>query len=206
VTERVRLVEPEQTASRRVILESPDVEQPAWSRFYLAPSYRSGASEHAYALQVLAEIIGEGSTSHLYRDLVIDRKIAAFAGAGYSPSTFDLGTFSFYVVPMPGADLTAIETAIDASIASLLENGVTEQEVAQAIHRLQASAIKARDSLSGPAQLVGRALTTGQSIEDIEAWPERIGAVTADAVVAAARDVLVLDRSVTGLLLAKPPS
>jgi zinc protease len=206
VPERVRLVEPNQTAPRRVILESPDVEQPAWSRYYLAPSYRSGDSGHAYALQVLAEIIGEDSTSRLYRDLVIDRKIAAFAVAGYSPSTFDLGTLSFYVVPMPGADMATIEAAIDANIASLLENGVTEEEVAQAIHRLQASAIKARDSLSGPAQLIGRALTTGQSIEDIEAWPERIGAVTAEAVLAAAREALVLDRSVTGLLLAKPPS
>jgi zinc protease len=206
VPERVRLVEPNQTAPRRVVLESADVEQPSWSRLYLAPGYRNGASEHAYALQVLAEIVGEDSTSRLYRDLVIDRKIAAFAGAGYSPSTFDLGTFSFYVVPMPGADMATIEAAIDASITSLLEDGVTEAEVAQAIHRLQASAIKARDSLSGPAQLIGRALTTGQTVEDIEAWPDRIGAVTAEAILAAARDVLVLERSVTGLLLGKPPS
>jgi zinc protease len=107
---------------------------------------------------------------------------------------------------MPGADMATIEAAIDASITSLLEDGVTEAEVAQAIHRLQASAIKARDSLSGPAQLIGRALTTGQTVEDIEAWPDRIGAVTAEAILAAARDVLVLERSVTGLLLGKPPS
>ncbi|MDZ4734931.1 MAG: pitrilysin family protein [Rhodospirillaceae bacterium] len=206
VPERVRLEEPNQTAPRRVVLASADVEQPSWSRLYLAPSYHAGATEHAYALQVLAEIIGEDSTSRLYRDLVIDRKIAAFAGAGYSPSTFDLGIFSFYVVPMPDADMTTIEAAIDASIADLLDTGVTDAEVAQAIHRLQASAIKARDSLSGPAQLFGRALTIGQTIEDVEVWPEKIGAVTAEAVMAAAREVLVLDRSVTGLLLTKPAS
>ncbi|MEX2298312.1 MAG: pitrilysin family protein [Dongiaceae bacterium] len=206
VPQRVRVTEPNQTAPRRVVLASADVEQPSWSRLYLAPSYHAGAIEHAYALQVLAEIIGEDSTSRLYRDLVIDRKIAAFAGAGYSPSTYDLGSFSFYVVPLPDADMATIEAAIDASIAELLETGVTDAEVAQAIHRLQASAIKARDSLSGPAQLFGRALATGQTIEDVEAWPERIGAVTAEAVLAAAREVLVLDRSVTGLLLTKPAS
>jgi zinc protease len=204
--ERVRLVEPNQTAPRRVVLASADVEQPSWSRLYLAPSYRAGATEHAYALQVLAEIVGESTTSRLYRDLVIERKIAAFAGAGYTPSTYDLGYFSFYVVPMPDADMSEIETAIDTSIAELLESGVTDAEVAQAIHRLQASAIKARDSLAGPAQLIGRALTTGQTVDDIESWPDRIGAVTAEAVLAAARDVFVLERSVTGLLLAKPAS
>jgi len=60
---RTRTTEPPATADRRVILENERVTQPSWSRRYLAPSYRYGDTEHAYALQVLSEIIGGGASS-----------------------------------------------------------------------------------------------------------------------------------------------
>lgn len=206
VAERVRLEEPVQTAPRRVVLESADVEQPSWSRTYLAPSYRTASGNEAYALQVLAEIFGAGSTSRLYRGLVVDQKIAAFAGADYAPTSYDLGTFNLYAVPVPSTDMATVEAAIDAAISALLADGVTQDEVTRAIGRLQAEAIKARDSLAGPAHLIGHSLVAGQTIEDIEAWPERIGTVTVEDVTAAARALFDIDRSVTGLLLAKPAS
>jgi zinc protease len=206
VPDRVRVEEPDQTAPRRVVLESADVEQPSWTRVYLAPSYRTATENEAYALQVLAEILGEGTTSRLYRDLVVGRGVAAFAGADYSATQYDLGTFTIYAVPVPAGNMDAVEAAVESAIGTLIDTGVTDEEVARAVRRLQAAAVKARDSLAGPAHLVGRALVAGETIEDIEAWPERIGAVTADEVNAAARALFDLNRSVTGLLLSKPAS
>ena len=52
--------------------------------------------------------------------------------------------------------------------------------------------------------MLGQALTNGRTAEDVEAWPERIAAVTVEQVNAAARAVFVLKRSVTGRLLPKP--
>jgi zinc protease len=46
----------------------------------------------------------------------------------------------------------------------------------------------------------GIALTTGRTVEDVEAWPERIAAVTASDVNEAAAYVLRAGRSVTGRL------
>jgi zinc protease len=68
---------------------------------------------------------------------------------------------------------------------------------------LQAEAVKARDSLSGPARLVGAALATGSTIADIEAWPDRIAAVTVADVNAAAKAVFDINYSVTAVLLPK---
>ena len=51
--------------------------------------------------------------------------------------------------------------------------------------------------------MIGRGLVIGMSVEDIEAWPERIGMVTAGAVNAAARAVLSGDAALTTLLLPK---
>jgi zinc protease len=65
-------------------------------------------------------------------------------------------------------------------------------------------AIFARDSLQGPAMSFGTALASGRTIEDVEEWPERIGAVTVEQVNAAARAVLGQTNPVTGLLLPAP--
>ncbi|MGE0120512.1 MAG: M16 family metallopeptidase [Dongiaceae bacterium] len=200
---RVRPAEPVQFAPRRLTLEDGRVQLASWSRLYQAPSHHRGATEHAYALEVLAEIVGGGTSSRLYRGLVVDRKVATSAGAGYDPDSLDLSTFSFYASAQSGGGVQAIEQAIDAEIARLLADGVTEDELARAKSSLQAGAVKARDSLSAPARIVGRALATGSTLDDVEAWPERIGAVTAAQVQAAAKAVFDPNYSVTGLLLPK---
>ena len=99
---------------------------------------------------------------------------------------------------------TALEAALEREIAKLLEAGVTDEEVATAKRRMLAEAAYARDSLTGPAQALGAALATGQSVDDVESWPVRIDAVTAAQVNAAARSVLSKTNHVTGLLL--PPA
>jgi len=152
---------------------------------------------------VLAELLGGGTSSRLYRSLVVVQKVATSAGSGYDGDNLDLSTFSLYASAQSGGGVDAIEPAMDAEIARLLKDGVTEDEVARAKKSLQAEAVKARDSLSGPARLVGAALATGSTIEDIEAWPDRIGAVTVADVNAAAKVVFDINYSVTSILLPK---
>jgi zinc protease len=205
VPSRERPQEPVQFAPRRLTLEDGRVQLASWSRLYLAPSYHRGATEHAYALEVLAEIIGGGTSSRLYRSLVVDQRVATGAGARYDPDNLDLSTFSFYASAQSGGGVDDIEKAADAEIARLLADGVTGDEVARAKRSLQAGAVKARDSLSSPARIVGRALMTGSTLEDVEAWPDRIGAVTAADVAAAAKAVFDPNYSVTGILLPKAP-
>ncbi len=206
VPERIRPQEPEQFAARRVTLESQRVRQPSVSITYLAPGYNSPGKAHAYPLQVLSEILGGGSVGRLYGSLVVDQALAAGAGAGYSGDDLDNGAFRFYISPRPGGDIETAEAALRAEIDLLLKDGVTETEVAEAIERLQSAAIFARDSVSTPSRVLGSALVTGQTIEDVEAWPERIGQVTAEQVTAAARAVFDARRSVTAVLKPEPTS
>ncbi|MEE8334433.1 MAG: pitrilysin family protein [Alphaproteobacteria bacterium] len=201
---RKRIREPPHLAPRRVEMTSPRVGQPSWSRTYLAPSYRGSVGNEAYALQVLARLLGGGATSRLYRALVVEQGIAASAGAWYSPDHLDYGTFGLSVSPRPGKKLAAASDALLAAIAHLLKDGVTDKEVASAKKRMSASAIYARDSLSAAPNIIGRALTTGRRIEDVESWPERIRAVTRAEVEAAARKVLVEAASVTSVLRPAP--
>ena len=137
---------------------------------------------------------------------MVEQGLAASAGSGYGGDDFDLSTFSFYVSPRPGTELAQSEAALRKEIEKLLKDGVTEGEVAEAKERLQSAAVFARDSVSTPSRVIGAALMTGQTLEDVEAWPERIGEVTAEQVNAVARAVFDDRRSVTAVLEPEPTS
>ena len=64
-----------------------------------------------------------------------------------------------------------------------------------------ADATYARDSQSDLARWYGSALAIGQTLNDVEDWPARIEAVTAEAVLEAARRWLDRKPNVTGHLL-----
>ncbi len=198
---RARPGEPPHKAARRVTLKDPRVRQPSWSRTFLAPSYTEGATEHAYPLQVLAEILGGGATGPLYRSLVVEQKLAVSAGAYYDPSRLGPGTFGFYASPRPGVSMAKLEAAMEAELARVVDKGVTDEEARRAKGRLDAEAVYARDSLRTGARVLGGALAIGLSVEDVESWPERIAAVTVRQINAAARAVIQDGRSVTALLL-----
>lgn len=203
VPSRLQLVEPDQRADRRVSLTDARVRQPMWSRSLRAPSYLWGETQHAYALQVLADILGGGATSRLYRSLVVDQALAVSAGAWYDPSRRGPSELSIEASPRPGVELEKLEKAIEAAVAELARSGPTENEVARSKQRMLADAVYARDTYSSAAHIIGEALATGQTLADVEAWPARIAAVSRDDVAAAAR--LVLNGpSVTSLLVADP--
>ncbi|MBV9522051.1 MAG: insulinase family protein, partial [Alphaproteobacteria bacterium] len=201
VPSRLRVTEPPRVASTELEFRSPQVAQANWTRSFIAPSYTGGETKYAYALQVLAEIVGGGATSRLYRSLVVEQKLALNAGAFYDPGPLDLSTFGFFVSPRAGVDIAQLETAMTAQIAALLEKGVTAEEVTRAQSRMQAEEVYERDSLSGPANIFGAALAVGRTIDDVEAWPARIGKVTAEEVDEAAKFVIKNRDAVTGVLL-----
>jgi zinc protease len=206
VPDRVRVTEPEKVAAMRVELKSSRVAQPSWSRQWIAPSYVAGETRYAYALQVLADILGGGATSRLYRDLVLDQQIALSAGAFYNPGALDMGTFGVYASPKPGVEVKQLEAAMEAELKKLLQEGVGDDEAKRSITRMQVEAVYARDSLSGPANIFGAALATGRTVEDVETWPAKIGEVAKDEINEAARSVLKPVGSVTGVLLPEPTS
>jgi zinc protease len=201
IPERARPLEPPHRHARRVTYRDARVDQPNWSRVFIAPSYNRGETRHAYALQVLSEILGGGATSRLYQEIVVKQRLAASAGTGYSGSNFDYSTFYLYAAPRTGVDVEHIEKAVEAAIAAHREKGVTAEEVTRAKQVLMDRAAFARDNLRTGAMSFGVALATGRGVADVEAWPERIGKVTVDDVNAAARHVLKDTGSVTATLL-----
>jgi zinc protease len=210
VAARFRPQEPPHVAPRRVSLTDGRVKQPTWSRNYLAPSRTAGETEHVFGLRVLSAALGSGSTSRLYRRLVLEQNVSSSANAYYDLPAIDLTRFSLYAAAKAGAqtadDLATIERAMDAAIAEVLRDGITAEELERAKAGLLASSIYARDSAASQARLYGTALVTGLTVDDVVTWPQRIQAVTLEEVHAAARHVFRIERSVTSMLLPRPQS
>jgi zinc protease len=198
---RLRPREPEQNTRRTVTLNDARVSQPSFRKAWVVPSYATGASGEAEALDLLSEILGGGVRSRAYETLVVEQAIASSVGAYYQSDALDDTSFEIYGRPRGGATIAEVEKALDAEIARIAEEGVSEDELAAAKKRYVRSLIFARDSQRGLAHIYGATLTTGGTIEDIAKWPERIEAVTAQQLQAVAQRYLVPDRSVAGYLL-----
>ncbi len=198
---RVRPQEPTPAAPRTVTLADPRVEQTVLKRYYLVPSAVTATPQQAAALEVLAQLLGSGSNSYLYRALVIDQPLAVTANAGYQSTAIDATQFMVTAAPKPGVEFPQVEKAIDEVIAKLKQDTVPAENLERAKTQLVAQAIYAQDSQAALARWYGAALTVGLTVDDIRKWPERIRAVTADEVREAARSWLIPNRSVTGYLV-----
>ncbi len=198
---RHRPMEPLQEAPRTVTLADLRVEQPSLARDYLVPSESSAKPGESEALEVLAHVLGSGENCRLYRSLVVDQGLALNAGASYSGTAVDYAKFAVFGAPKPGVSLPQLEAAIDNILGEVIAHGVSKDELDRAKTRLIADAVYAEDSQATLARWYGAALATGQTVEEVRSWPDRIRAVTAETVQNAARTWLDRRRSVTGYLI-----
>lgn len=201
---RLRPQEPPPAAARRVEFRDARVRQPYVTRSYLAPQREPGDQDAAAALTVLAELLGgSGITSVLAQQLQIEEDVAIDAGAYYSATGLDPQSFGVYVVPRPGVSLEEAEARLDAALEDFIAEGPDPEDLERIKTRIRASEIYELDDQQARAREIGAALTSGLTLEDVEAWPERLQAVSAADVQEAAREVFRLEASVTGLLM--PP-
>ncbi|MEA2560226.1 MAG: zinc protease [Acidobacteriota bacterium] len=127
---RVDAAEPAASGERRTVLEDARATHPQ----YLS-AYKTVPSNHPdwYALNLLADILGQGPASRLHRALV-DTKLVAGLGEGMSESR---GPSLFRIqlnLPPGGAiqRVERVEQVLDEEIARIQRDGVTEAELALA--------------------------------------------------------------------------
>lgn len=204
---RERTQSPPFVASTSVVLEHENIKEPLFKREYRTPSFRQDKAE-SLALQVLEEIMSGGATSRLYKSLVVEQKLATNVSLSYDSAAWDDATLSINATPAQGKTIEDVKAAIDTELNTLIKNGVSTQELEDAITRMQDAAIYARDSLTGPAMIIGYNLVTGSSLDDIEHWPQQIKTITAEQIQNVAKKYLNPDAPyqyppVEGVLLPK---
>lgn len=201
IPERIRQKEPPPRSARRLAMKDHRVAVPVFARYYLAPSYHSSKDGDSYALEVMSYILsGAGDNSRLGAALVKRDKLCSSVSTWYDGDGIDDRMVGVYALPSDGETLVDVEKGVDAELAKFIAEGPTEEELARAKTVLVANFIYAKDSQEGLANYYGEGLAFGLTLTELDAWPDRIGAVTAEQIKAAAAKYLVPDRSVTGTL------
>jgi zinc protease len=191
---RGRAAAPGQPLEARLVKNDAQVQEAVFLRGWVAPSLLSDSAppldaRHVYPLEVLAHLLGGGQGSRLHAALVRSG-LAVSASAGYDGDALGIGGFEIQVTPARSTTPPRLEAALEAVLSTLLDGGVTEEEVARSKRQITAGALLALDSLGTAPRILGGALATGLPLDVVEYWPARIRAVTRGQVEAAARAVL----------------
>jgi zinc protease len=132
------------TAEKRVAMEAK-VNLPAEAITWLTvPAFAPGEAE----MDILAEILGNGKTSRLYKRLVYELKIAQAVRAVNS-SMMHSGELEIRFTPLGGHSLAEIEKIVDEEVDRVRRQPVDERELERAKNRLRTSLFRSLEQLQG---------------------------------------------------------
>jgi zinc protease len=195
----VSIREPPQLAERRVVVRRP-AQTPLVHYAYKAPA---AADERAPALSLLLSILVDGDASRLYRLLVEQQKLVIDVGGNWHEG-FDPALVWFYFTLPEGADPDAVQPVIDAALARIAAEGVTEAELRRAKNLVAVSFWKKLATIDGKAQLLGEYEVFHGDWRKLFDAPAQFERVTAAQVQAVAQDVLNTNHRTVGVLLPVP--
>jgi len=110
------------------------------------------------ALDVAAEILAQGKTSHLYQRLVYQEQSAQNVSA-FQFSREKAGAFQMSAQAREGFDLTHMEKAIMEEIARLAKDGPTEEEMTAAKNNAESRSVFALQAMLGKADRINSYMT-----------------------------------------------
>ncbi len=197
---RPSFAEPAVTSERRGEITDAHATAPAVAAGWRVPDPATQPEQHL-ATVVLAELLAEGDASRLQQRLVFrDRSaisIEAYLGSFGDPfEQRDPSLLTISAVHPPGTSPDRVLSAVQEELDRVATGGVGGEELARVIARLRAQLLKQRD------QTIGRtlALTMFEQqhgrAERVWELDERVAAVTADQVRAAATSMTADSRSV----------
>ncbi len=199
------VVEPKQTATRRVRVQAPAEVPYLLMGFHVPVVARAEARTwEPYALDVLASILGGGNSARLPRELVRGQQIAVNMGVSYDWSARSSTLFMIDGNPSAGYTVAELEAAVLRQIETLKNEPATIEELNRVKAQVVASDIYARDSMFYQAMKIGALETIGLNWRLVDDYVDRIRAVTADQVRQVARKYLV-ERNMTVAVLDPQP-
>ena len=177
--------EPPQTAERRAQLALPVATEKAVYAWH-APA---ATDPRHPAATLLAELLGGGESSRLHRELVVDLELCTEVSA-WTASWAYPGLFEIALTLRPGVSLAQVEPALDAVLARLRHDLVSEREFTKVINLVEASLLRAAADTGARARGLGSTHTvTGDYLRYFQRL-DHLRAVRPEAVRAVARDLL----------------
>ena len=136
--------QPVLTESKEIVMQ----DRVAFPRLYLIWPTRPAYDKDEAATDTLANILGGGKSSRLYKTLVYDRQIAQDVNAGNNAQEI-AGRFQITATARPGKTLEEIENAINSEIEKIKKEGPTQDEVDRSYNASEAGLIFSLQTVQG---------------------------------------------------------
>ena len=186
--------EPAQVGGKRIEVKAP-AQLPYLLMAWHAPALRDWQKDTApYALQILAGVLSGNDSARLQKSLVKTQQVAVNASAGYDAVSRGPGMFLIDATPAPGKSVALLEQAIRSEIGRIQRDGISADELARVKAQVIAADVYQRDSLFYQAMQLGEYVTAGLPPEALARRADKLRAVTAQEVQAAARQWLTDDQ------------
>jgi zinc protease len=143
---KIDITTPPITSERRAVV----TDQVQLPRVYLTwltpPIYKPGEAE----ANLLAQVLGGGETSRLYRKLVREKQIAQDVSA-QNDSEMLGSVFEVYATAKPGVKPEELEQAMEAEIEDLRTHGPSKEELERAVNVFESDAIRSLEDFGDVA-------------------------------------------------------
>ncbi len=154
----------------------------------------------AYALEVLAGVLGGGDSARFTRNLVRGKQIAASIGVGYNVHKPRESLFILDGTPLPETSPTDLEKALLDEIEAIKQNGISEQELKRVKAQVIASDVFDKDSMFNKALTIGSLEILGFGYDAMDKYVQGIQSVNSEQVKNAAVKYLIKERLTVGAL------
>ena len=189
-------VEQPQEGERRVTLRHA-ANLPAVAAAYHVANYKTPGD--AFALEIASEILGDGKSSRLYRDLVVNKRMVIAPEVDYEMTSFDPSLFWISGQLRPGIKPEDVLAEIDAQVVKLRDQPVAAEELQKAKNLEEASFVFAQDSVFQEAMELGLYQMLG-NYKMLDQYLSEIDKVTAADVQRVAKQYLIDSNRTVGVL------
>ena len=170
---------------------------------YLAFPMPARLDPEYYAADLLSDVLSDGSSSRLYRELVKERRIFAEIDA-YVTGSLDPGLFIIEGKPADGVTLEQAEAAVWAIIDALKADGVTERELQKIKNKVETNLVFTEMGVLQKAMNLAMYELLGDA-NLINTEAERYANMSVDDILRAANNLLTTDRAAALYYRAEEP-
>lgn len=181
---------------RRETFASP-VQLPRVYRFYHLP--KMGDADWI-AGDLLSSVLSGDKASRLERALVLEQQIATDVAAYVLP-TEATGMLMLQATANEGVTVEQVEQAVDAELARIARDGVTDDELDRAKTRAEVDFAHQLENYDSRADLIGMMATYFGDPGKVQTWLDPYRAATPAALQRVAAEYLVPDNRVTSLFV-----
>jgi len=188
----VTIKEPEPVQVRSVTIKEDNAPAPA-----AGIVFRTVPLKHkdAVVFDVMAQIIGSGKSSRLYRELVAEKQLAVAAEAESWNLEQD-GLFGAGAVMPPfGSDPNSVFEIIENHIRRLLTEPVSDKELTKAKNQLMKGLVSRNLTIESKARMLGQAAVEMADVSRVNTYLDEIRSVTKDDILRVANQYLKPQRA-----------